>query len=209
MSLLGGKRLRSVLLRAGKAGQSLMTDTFKRFAFEARDLIQDDVAKALDYSNASTRGFISRFRVRYTAGQAKFSASIYPAGKKSESLLARHVERYRQTAADHADLLVDGKMAIPLPSAVKRDGRGRVRRAETPRALLQRDARGRTKGFVTKSGRVLFKRGKKGGAPTPAFVLESSTTNPQRVDVHASFHRAIITRGAIAFGKALRKAVFG
>lgn len=207
MSFIGGKVLRGALLRLGRQGQSIVNDTFKRFAFEARDVIQDDVAKALDYSGPSTRNFISKYRVKYSTSGGRFTAAIYPAGKISESLLARHVERYTQTTRDRADLKLNGKIAFPISALVKRNARGRVRADMLPGALLQRDAQGRTRGFVTKGGVVMRRMAR--GKVKPAFVLESSTTHPPRIDVHASFARAIATRGVVAFGKALRKAVFG
>ncbi len=207
MSLIGGKALRAKLLSAGKSGQSILMDAMKRFAFESRDQIQDDVAKALEFSGPSTRSFISKFRVQYSTSSGKFSARIYPAGKKSESLLARHVERYTQTPRDHADLMVEGKMAVPLAGQIKRNARGKVRADQLPSALLQRDAQGRSRGFVTRGGIVMRRMAR--GKVKPAFVLESSTVNPPRIDVHGSFARAIATRGVVALGKALRKAVFG
>lgn len=205
MSLFGSKALRSALLRIGREGQNVLNDAMRRFAFEARDQIQDDVGKALEYSGSSTRNFISKFRVKYTQSRGRFVAAIYPAGPKSESLLARHVDRYRQTPADRADMTVDGKLAIPLEPAVKRGARGRIRAADRPGPLLQRDARGRSRGFVTRDGRLIMKR--KGKDAVPAFALESSTVNPPQIDVHGSFGRAILTRGAAALGKALSKAM--
>jgi hypothetical protein len=190
-----------MLRHVGDIAPKVYRDTLKRLSFDCRDAIQDDVARALDYSGASTRNFISKFRVRYTSNSESFSSAIYPAGERSKSLLARHVEQYNQTTRDRADLIFDGRIAIPIDSAVKRSSTGKVRANMLPHALVDRDARGKTQGFV--SGNVIFRRLKRGNRP--AFVLRQQTTNPQRIDVHATFDRTIRTRAPIALAKAMSR----
>lgn len=204
--LIGGEKLRRQLNRLAQQGPAVIQDALKRLTFEVRDEIEKDVARSLEFSGPSTRNFISKFRAQYRTVGDKFTGVIYPAGPKSESLLARHVERYTQTRRDRADLTLDGKIAIPIAPEVRRGARGKVPARLLPARLLVRDARGRARGFVSKSGRLLMMR-EKGGGVRPAFALQTSTVNPPRVDVHASFGRAVAARAGAAFGKAIAKAM--
>lgn len=174
-------------------------------AFAVRDAVREDVARAFDYSNDSTKRFVSgAFRMQYRATGQKFTARIYPAGK-SATLLGRHIELVNTvTVADRADLTDGDRMLIPS-YAVKRNKRGTVPQAQQPGRILQRGANGRTRAFWTADGRVLMLRPTKKGDPSPAYAAKERTAQRRRIDVQASADRAVDGRAGAAFAEAIAR----
>lgn len=205
MAVLNTEKLQRQLARLAEETDRTAKSGLARLAFEAKEQVEQDLSTALDYSGPGTQRFIAgSYRLTYRTVQGVFSATLYPFRKAGE-LLARHVERTRVVPTDKADLLKDGRIVVPLTNGPAQRGRsGQVPKAMQPERLLERDARGRNRGFI--AGGALFVRRGSGDAQA-AFALESSTENPKRIDPQASARAAVMRRAGTAFGDAIGRAI--
>lgn len=203
--LIGVPELQAQLQRLAGESQRTVRSGLARLAFLVRDDLSRHVASSLTWSGPATQRFIAGgFRVSYGVQGGVFAALIYPAPVAAR-LLARHARPYTVTSADRADLIVEGKLAIPVPGFVPRTRSGRVPARLLPRALLARDARGRSRGFISRDGTVLMYR-QAGGDAVPAYALRAQTAQPQRLDLPEVAKRSAAARAPEAFTDAIERA---
>ena len=203
--LIGAAELQAQLTRLHGEGRRTIRSALARLAFLVRDDLGAHVAGSLNWSGPATQRFIAGgFRVQYEFADDLFTARIFPA-PRAAALIARHVAPYTVTTADRADLIVDGKLAIPVPGFVPRTRSGRVPDRLLPRALLARDSRGRSRGFVSRDGTVLMYRQVDGKA-VPAYALLAQTQQPRRLRLEQVARRSAIDRAPAAIADALERA---
>ncbi len=203
--LIGVPELEQQLRRLEGESPRTIRSALARLAFLVRDDIGAHVGRSLDWSGPATQRFIAGgFRVSYSMAEGTFGAVIYPA-PRAAALLARHVQPYTVTTRDRADLMVNGKLAIPVPGFVPRTRSGRVPDRLLPRALLARDARGRSRGFISRDGATIMYRQVDGNA-VPAYALLSQTAQPQRLHVAEVAKRSAAARAPAAIADALERA---
>ena len=207
MGVKGGDKLRRQLARLSEESDKTIQRALRGLAFEIRDGMRDHIARVLKFSGSGTMRYITAFRLKYTFQAGHFRAVIYPLSKAAE-VLSRHIDdrARRVTPRDRADLLVKGKIAVPVAPEIKRNSRGRIAARWRPRELLAPNAKGRTKAFLSRDERVIMLR-QKGQPAKPAFALEDATTNPVRVDVQKIAEAIIGKRAGAVFGRAIAKAI--
>ena len=203
--LIGADHVQRQLRRLHQESEKTIRSGLARLAWEVRAAIQRDVAAKLEWSGPGTQKFIAGgFRLQYGTSAGVFSARIYPA-PRAAVLLARHTQAHTNLPGKHADLELQGKIAVPIPAVIPRGRSGRVPARLRPAALLERDAKGRSRGFVTRSGKAIMYR-LKSGAVVPAYGLRAQTSQQQRIDIPATARRAVHERAEAAFDDAIMRA---
>ena len=213
MPVSGAQKLQRQLRFLESQSPKTVFRALRGLSFDVKADLEEHVRDSLEFSGSSTERFLSKYRIRYSQQGSYFKATVGPFGRKSQELLARHVEPYRVTPADRADLLVDGRLAIPVSSEIKRSRTGKIAKRFLPAELLRRNARGQNRGFVANSSNVLMQRTKSGTKTKgerwgvkPAYVLKSATRNPDRLDIREEANRIIQRRLGKAISRAVRKA---
>jgi hypothetical protein len=206
--VIGGDKLRRQLARLSQESEKTVKNGIARLGVAVRDDIAEEVGKSFEFSNSSTRNFLVKaWKYKYgDTSDGLFTVLIYPL-EKAAQILKRHVARQRITAADKADVVVDGKIAIPIAGGpIKRDGRGRIPAKWSPKRLLKRDRRGRSQAVVSESGNVILAVGDL-FQMTPAFALKDATETEKRFDPQEIAEQTIKRSAGKMFGLAIREAM--
>lgn len=214
MKLLGGAELRKQLERLSKESEKTVKNGIARLGVAVRDDIAAEVGTSFEFSNSSTRNFLVKaWKYKYgTAADGIFRVIVYPL-EKSRAILLRHIARQNITAQDNADLVVDGKIAIPagesktgISSPVKRDGRGRVPARWLPDRLLKQNRKGEARGWISDSGNVILVADELFRVAA-AYVLKRVTKTEKRFDAHAIAEKTVRERAGAVFAAAIQESM--
>lgn len=205
--LIGVDRVLGQLRTLHAESQTTIRDAQARLAFHVRDAMAAEVDRSLEWSGPGTRRFIAgpgAWRVQYRTRSGAFEAEITPK-PDAGALIARHVAPHVNTPSQRADLIVNGKLAIPIPAVVRRDRSGHVPALLLPSALLTRDPKGRSRGFINRRGTAIMLR-LKSGEVVPAYALRTQTSQRKRIDLDGAADRAVAQHAGPAFAAAIAKA---
>jgi hypothetical protein len=202
VAVIGAKELKRQLEMLSRESERTVTSGLRELAFHVKEAEQRHVAQNLSFVSGNTRRFITDFGIRYSGRGFMFRAEIGPR-PKSAALLRWHIEQSTLRARDGRALTVDGKIAVPI--SVKKGKSGKVPKRQTPAELLMRRDKGRSRGFITRSGKALIER-ERGGRTSVAFALVERVQMPDRLDLDVVAREQFRIHAKVAFKNAMKRA---
>lgn len=202
MAVRGAKELQRQLAMLSKEAERTIVSGLRELSFHVKESVERETATKLNYVSANTRRFIADFYIRYSTKSGVFKCEIGPRPRSAE-LIARHSANTTMRARDKNALTHDGKIAVPI--TVKKGKSGKVPKRQTPAELLLRRAKGRSRGFVTKSGKAIIQRDS-GGGTSVAFGLVDSAKVPDRLDLDVVAREQWHAHAETAFRNAMKRA---
>lgn len=198
--------VRAALLELERQAPEVMADALNRTAFEILDAEEAAIRGAFSFAGEGTARFLGRGFFFRKASASRQVVTIR-AKPKANALLIDHV-RGDRIKADAERLSFQGKLAVPIPSNVRRSARGKVPKNLAPQAVTAPGGRG----FVNRAGTAILQRfgAKRARRVRVLYALVSSALLRKRFDhiktATETVRRVFPSRARRAIEKAAEKA---
>ncbi len=191
---LDTREVRDAIQALRHEGPRAIAELLNKVTLDARLAVQDEIRGVFLFAGGpggSTEKFLTNSVLFVGATPDKLRTDLY-LRRGGRVILERHVEGASIAATDpRVGPDFEGKIAVPNLRVVKRGKSGRIVAADTPQALLQRRARGRTRGYLDRARGKIIKR-EKGGAGRLAYALVDRVRLKPTFDFFGVAHREVI-----------------
>jgi len=188
---LDTREIRDSFLALRREGPKAIAEAINKCMFEARLDVQTEIRGAFLFSGGpggSTEKFLTNSVLFQPATATKLVGDMY-IRRGARVILDRQEAGASIVATDpRVGPEWEGKIAVPNLAVVKRGRSGRILGTDTPKALLMRRVKGRTRGYLAR-GKIIKRV--KGTGGSLAFALVDRAKLKPRFDFFGTVQRAV------------------